>query len=679
MPRSAPGVDRHLLRLGAVGAAIGLAYASSFRAGFVLDSRALVLENPVVHALTAANVRSILGSDYWQPMSTGGLYRPVTILSYLLNATVLGAGRSPAGYHAVNLVLHVGCASLLYALVVTLGGTVRAAVVAAALFGLHPIATEAVTNIVGRADLLATLGVLGGVLCHARAVRARGSVRVAWCVGLGVAAIVALFSKESGLVLVAATLAWDLIVRPGSRVVSAERGVTLAVLAAYLAARSAVARAGFPPEDTLALDNPLVDAGFVAGRLTALRVLGLDLLLLLWPRVLSADYSDRAIPIVAWPPGSWADWQAPLVLVALAAIALVVARLRRREPSVAFLVVLGALALLPGANLLVLIGTIRAERFLYLPLAAFAAAATMLADRARAIASRRVLAGAATVVLLVACAWRTWTRNADWRDELSLWASTVVAVPASAKAHKAYAAALFAADGDRRELPRVIAEAEHALAIRPDYVDAAVDLGSYYLVAGDRAGADAARWYERSVTVLEAARRLDAEASRRFQAKMAARGRPPDAIPDYGNLLLHSNLALAYLQAGRLEDARAAFEHARRLDPANPARYRDVSAVLARLGRWEDAAVPLFEALTLAPDDGDSAARLVELYRTFHPDPAAAVRVHDGRADLALDDAFVRRHRCRAFVELAELQRRAQRPAIADRARALATRFCFSG
>jgi hypothetical protein len=78
-----------------------------------------------------------------------------------------------------------------------------AAFALAAVWGAHPILTESVTNMVGRADLLAGFGVFAGLLSHQKAAAALGGRKLAWLMALMVAATIAIFSKESGIVLVA--------------------------------------------------------------------------------------------------------------------------------------------------------------------------------------------------------------------------------------------------------------------------------------------------------------------------------------------------------------------------------------------------------------------------------------------------------------------------------------------
>ena len=200
--RPTPARD-HVVALTVLAAAMALTWANALGAGFVRDAWGFIVANPVIHSATLENVRFILTHDHAAPVGASGLYRPLTVLSYLFDWAIVGHGDRPAGYIAENILLHFLCAALVYALVWQLLGRLWPAAVAAALFGLHPVTTEAVVNVAGRADLLATLGVLGGLACYVHGSAARGRRRAGWAAGLVAASVVAFFAKESGLVLVA--------------------------------------------------------------------------------------------------------------------------------------------------------------------------------------------------------------------------------------------------------------------------------------------------------------------------------------------------------------------------------------------------------------------------------------------------------------------------------------------
>jgi tetratricopeptide (TPR) repeat protein len=649
--------------LAAIELVVALTYANGLDGGFLLDARALIPLNPTVHVASWRTVAALFSQDYWNPFGAGGLYRPATTVSFLVDYAVLGNGERPLGYHLTNLALHLACVALLYALVLRLARRPWAAAVAAALFGLHPITTEAVTYIAGRADLLMAAGTLGAIFLHAD--RRRSPFALPAFV---LAAALASFAKESGLVLVGILLAHDLLLgaRRGAR---ARYAAIAVVLVLYALGRHTAATTDVPVTDTPALDNPLVAVGPVQARLTALALTVKALGLLLWPRRLSADYSCCAITPIGWPP-TIAELGALLLAAGIAAAVVAWSwRQRGPHPERTFFVVLACLAALPASNLLVVIGTPLAERTLYLPAAGLAALVACVLDDLRRRAARGAIAlQVGVAVVLVAFAWRTHLRNEDWRSETSLWSSALTVVPDSAKANAALAAALFVEDGPRADLDRIVALGERAIAIQPDYQNALVALGGHSVVLGDRlaaAGQSAAARarYDRAVAVLERARGLDDAAVARLRARLAGRA---TTGPAPGDANLYNNLSLAYARTGRGRDALAAYQRSRDLDPLNPHRQADVGATLGQLQRWDDAAVAFWTALLLSPDDDTVELQLAEVYRRLPAEGARAIVESGGRAQILIDHPAVRRHRCRAMADLVAHLRTGGRAADAD-------------
>jgi tetratricopeptide (TPR) repeat protein len=305
---------------------------------------------------------------------------------------------------------------------------------------------------------------------------------------------------------------------------------------------------------------------------------------------------------------------AGVVGIPLALWALV--RVRRRAPAVFFLGAFAALAVLPSANLLRLIGSIMAERFLYLPLAGFAG---MVAPPSTWAASpgRRAAARVVGAVVL-ALAARTAARNLDWRDERTLWAATVRAAPDSAKAQKGYASALVGSQADAATLVDAIAHAERAVAIRPDYQQSLVDLGGYEIRLGDTFTGQpdvAQRWYEKALTALESARALDEKSTARFVEQMRARGNPDDTIPDVGDGILFNNLAIAYVKLARRRRARRARMRAPADERRALPRHRRARC---SVGQTDDAAVALSRrsrSTTAMPGEAAPGGAVPELSR----------------------------------------------------------------
>ncbi len=228
---SAPPPQMSLKKLvvpGALLLLVLLCYSNSFNCDWVGDNRAIIQQAPQMRATTwedgqSVGIKRIFTQDYWWPWLHSGLYRPVATLSYWANwqwscraerpASNEPCEASVAGFHLVNLLLHWANACLVYLLAISIIGKPWTAAFSAGLFATHPIATEAVTNIVGRADLLAALGVLGGLLMYIRGSDCAGGRKAAWLAGLMLITTVGIFSKENGVVVAGLVVCYDLIYR----------------------------------------------------------------------------------------------------------------------------------------------------------------------------------------------------------------------------------------------------------------------------------------------------------------------------------------------------------------------------------------------------------------------------------------------------------------------------------
>ncbi|MGA9624083.1 MAG: DUF1736 domain-containing protein, partial [Bryobacteraceae bacterium] len=282
------------------------AYSNSFQAGLVFDSAMAITRDARIQAVTPHNLWLILTEEYWHGSTTSGLYRPLTTFSYLVNYAVFGNGKRPAGYHWVNLALHAVNVSLVYLLgLLVFEAAPVPAFALAALWGVHPLLTESVTNVVGRADLLAAFGVLAGLLCYVKSATASGRRKLFWIAAMAAAQAVGIFSKENAVVLPGIMLLYDLTWR--KRTAWRGRALAYAALVLPLAAFFCL-RAAFPMHILARFgDNPLMSAGFWTARLTAIKVIGKYLWLFVWPARLSADYSYNAVPLVGWQPADWED------------------------------------------------------------------------------------------------------------------------------------------------------------------------------------------------------------------------------------------------------------------------------------------------------------------------------------------------------------------------------------
>ena len=97
----------HIWKLALLWVLVFAAYSNSFDAGFVYDNESAILQDARVHETNLHNTHRIFTEGYWVDQPTTALYRPLTTFSYLLNYAILGNATTPAGYHWMNLVLHL--------------------------------------------------------------------------------------------------------------------------------------------------------------------------------------------------------------------------------------------------------------------------------------------------------------------------------------------------------------------------------------------------------------------------------------------------------------------------------------------------------------------------------------------------------------------------------------------
>jgi protein O-mannosyl-transferase len=608
--------------------------------------------------------RSDVGHTYWWPYGESGLFRPLTTLSYLFNYAVLGNGEHPAGYHWVNLLLHAVNVFLVYALGLRLAQW-RAAVWTAALWAVHPVLTESVTNIVGRADLLAGMAVLAGLLLYLKSTEAAGWRRWAYLGGLAATTAAGVFSKESAVMVLPVIVWYEAIWWKQRR---QAMGLVLGSLAmlipiqAMLYHRAAVLWSSGPT--TLPFyDNPIVGAGWVAGRLTALKVMGKYVVLLAWPARLSCDYSWAQIPLVDIRP---ADWLAFLALAATAAAGVL---LWRDSRTALFLAGAAVLAFLPTSNLLFPIGTIMAECFLYLPAIAFAAGVVAaVAAMERRVGDPRV--GPAVLgLMVVACGTRTWARNLDWQDGLSVGRAAVNSSPESFKSHKLLAYALHEADPSRANIDLVIEESEKGLVplqALPDTrsnADSYLRTAGYYVERGERlgqSGASGEASYRRALALLLRSRAI-------ATAQTAGAGDPAR----FADLMLRISEVNR-----RLEDGTHALEAAlegRRMQPGNTEIHHQIAAILLDRGRADEAAVALMEGVLVTTDTG-LRNELLRLYQSGLDRSGCATMPIQGNTALNPACEIVHRHLCEASAGTIRLRLETGHPDLAETMKQLAVK-----
>ena len=666
------------------------AYSNSFRSGFPLDNDPLILQDSRVHAVTSENISQIVNRPAWIMPPEKGLYRPLTTLTYLFNYAALGNADQPFGYHFINFLIHFANVLLCYGLALGVLRKFWPPIFVAAIWAVHPVLTESVTNIIGRADLLAAFGVLSALWTYRMSRESTGARRVAWLIGLMIATAIGIFSKESAIAILGIIVLWEIAWWKGRNQL---RGIAYGFIAAtlpiiaFLIQRSLVlARSTVPVFPYV--DDPLLGAGFFTARMTAIKVLANYLWMIIWPAKLSWNYYYSEIPLSRGTLQDWIAW----IVVGAALVGACIAF--RRNRAIFFFAAFAFIALIPVSNLLILIGSIMADRFLYLPALGLAAcvvtAVYALGDRLKIRALAPILLG----ILIVALGIRAWERNLDWRDNSTLLEAGIRDTPHSFASHFALATNLYLSDATHSNLDRVISEAEKSLAILdplPDsqnFEDAYANAGTYYQLKGDLlqknaaagmsgAAQESATAYQRALQILLRGAAIGESYDAQLRAREMARGKQEKDIPHFGSKSLYPELALTYLRLGDTQKSFDAVHRALIVDPEQPRTFVTLAHILLIEKRNDEAAVALVESF-MSSGDKNLLGPLAELYRGGLDPKGCAISEDANGISLNTVCEPVHNHFCRAKVELIRAYTEANRPDLIDdiKARTAADTSC---
>uniref|UniRef100_A0A8C6T8U9 dolichyl-phosphate-mannose--protein mannosyltransferase n=1 Tax=Neogobius melanostomus TaxID=47308 RepID=A0A8C6T8U9_9GOBI len=430
----------------AVAALCVLCYGNSLRGELVHDDVWAIINNPDVRA--GSSVRSIFSNDFWGKRMADNTshksYRPLCVLSFKLNVWL--GGMTPLYFHLVNLLLHTAvCCLLLVTCERCVFSQPRPAFVTALLFAVHPVHTEAVSGIVGRADVLACLLFLLSFLCYrwrSASPRPAPPHPLALCLSL------------------------SLLLGSGAMLVK-ETGVTVfGVCVLYDALKS----------ESVVLVVVLTEAFVCTCRfLTYSYLLSFNARLLLAPITLCYDWQVGSIPLLE----SLADGRnlsTLFLLTIMASLCLHCARSLRPSREVLVGLLFLVFPFIPASNLFFRVGFVVAERVLYMPSMGYCILVSHGLTRLCALVGRwgSAVLGLSMLLLLLLFSWKTVAQNQVWLSREALFRSGIHTLPHNAKVH--YNFANFLKDTGRHQ--EAIRHYNIALRLYPRHASALNNLGT---------------------------------------------------------------------------------------------------------------------------------------------------------------------------------------------------------
>ncbi len=583
-----PDTYRILVAWALLGGAIGAIYGRAVHAPFIFDDLSTIVDNPSITRLWPLTGDSGVLNPPLTAATTG---RQLVNLSLALNYYF--GQLDPFGYHVFNILVHLGSALLLWAIVRRtlrleyFGGRFERAaeplaLLVALVWALHPLQTECVVYVTQRTESMMALfylATLYGSLRYWAATTPAG--RSVWLALATLACMSGMACKE---VMVSAPV----VVLLFERTFIARSWLEALRKSWPLYAGLAV---GWVLFGILNFDQPRsINAGFNRGLpahvwwFSQAHVLWMYLKLVVWPWPLIIHYEMPYLDTfaAAWP------W---ILAVALLWIATLV--LLWQRSSLGFLGI-WVFAILSPTLVVPLPTEVAAERRMYLPLAAPAVLAIIGGYQlARSIArfvepdASRAASGWHPLAMTTACAVIVAMvlgvldvrRLEAYHDDLAVWRDLLVYQPENAKAH--------------------------------------FNLGVALMNVGR--SPEAIEHYQR---VLKSNSSFAMEAHFNLGAVLTHVGRPQEAIEHFQQVLkfdpdfakAHNNLGLALMQCGRSPEAIERYEQAIRLDPDFARAHSNLGIALANEGRAEDAIAHFEQALRSQPDLLDAYLNLTVQY-----------------------------------------------------------------
>ncbi len=606
-------------------------YVNTLQNGYILDDTMVIKENLIVQQGIKGIPELFLTPHMRGYMAIpNDLYRPLSLVMFAVEVQFFGL--NPFVGHLFNVLTFMGCVLMLFLFLNKLfeGKKTAIAFIAALVFALHPIHTEVVANIKSRDELLCYFF---GFLSLNLFMYYMKSGKM-WQLLLGAFALyLSYISKETVIAFVAIIplIFFFYYNEDKKRAAFITGGMGVATLVfmvvRYLVLAHYNANQRGAPVDFI--DNALSQAPSAGERIaTELFIIGKYLVLMIVPYPLLSNYSFRSIPFVGF-----GDYRVLLSLAAYAGL-IVIAIMRfiknKKDPWVfAIVFYLGTLALF--SNFPFLMGAEMAERFAFFASTGVCIAVALAIEqfilKARAQDVNSLKSGKVMMImipLMLIFGGMTIARNADWKDQYTLYKTDLEKSPNDSRLYQYLATAmaedLYPTEPDSNKRKSMDLECvgylKKALEIYPDFAESHVELGRLY----ERARMYVAAYKEDSTAL--ALKPFNATGNNNMGSVLITTGRYREAIPYLkksveGNpnfKFVYLNLARSYKQLKVYDSAATNYRMMLMFDPNYADGIKELATVYFVMQKFDSAAIYFRQVTNLAPNDPDAFNNLGAVY-----------------------------------------------------------------
>ena len=604
-----------LILLGAI------VYSNTFNVPFILDDETQIVRNPVIKdpkfILDPLKLKhdhhDFPNSQDYQGISRNRIIGYITFaVNYNINDLDV------AGYHFVNLVIHVINSLLIYYLLIITFKTTYfmdatgedhlntcilynvISFFAAALFIVHPVQTQAVTYIVQRFTSLATTFYVLSFVLYAK-FRLSGSTpkAVIYYLLSIMSAALAMMTKEISFTLPVLIALYEFILCNGDfkkrLLYVAPFSLTMLIIPINLI-QTGYLSGNFINSVSMAAQETTEISRFDY-LITQFRVVITYIRLLFIPVWQNIDY-DYTIFRSLIDVQVFTSLLFHLLIICIA-IYLVI-RGRNKQNGYALLISFGVFWFYIANSVessIIPIRDVIFEHRIYLPSIGFfiAIVTAVVSIRHTNIISHtyinKLMLFFTSIIVIFAV--MTYSRNTLWQDEVGLWKDVVSKSPSKSRPYNMLGMSYY----KKGLYEDAIRSYKKAIEIKPDYYDAHNNLGIAFIKTGRfeegtreiqtayaKGHYDAGRYYIEKGQYENAIREF----------KLAIKG-----MPYYAEA--HNDLGIVYGETGRFEEAKSEFKAVTMLDPDNPEGYNNLGKSYAELAQYDDAIKEFENAIKLNP------------------------------------------------------------------------------
>ncbi|MCQ9206927.1 MAG: tetratricopeptide repeat protein [Omnitrophica bacterium] len=547
-------------------------YANSLGGEFIWDDIAFVKDNEFIRSWD--NATRLFTKDAAKSLAPGGggvkynFFRPLQILTLMADYSLWGL--NPVGYHFTNTIFHILAGLAIFWLITILFDDWILALFTGALFVAHPIHTEAVAFISGRADPMAFAFIILTLIFYIKSLNSKKPIFYILTL-LGY--VLAVLSREISVILPALLLLYHFSFR--KKIKLAPCVPIVAVTAGYILLRSAMASRLLSGENIPSFSGALHRIpGFFVAITAYFRMLFL-------PFNLHMEYGKALF--------KFSDPEAILGAVIFVGLLAYAFKEKNRNKLASFGILWFFIALLPQSNIYP-VGAYMAEHWLYLPSVGF------FLLLARGLKSLRW----PLIILLVFYSFLTIKQNTYWRELIPFYEKTLKYNSESPRLLNNLGVAYH----NNKEYSKAVGAYKKSIEFGPTYFETHSNLGAVYHDIKEYEKAEA--MYKKEIAMNPAY----PKAHNNLGALYSDTGEYKKAIGAYkksieirpARMEMYFNLGLAYQNAGKYKEAIRAYLKAIELNPNYPNAYHDLGVTYHKTGEYEKAIAAYKRAIKLNPN-----------------------------------------------------------------------------